>query len=868
MENTIFSQVISKDKFLVLGVNYRNRYTKRYLYDYERMDIWATGYDKAGNRIDSFGNNGISIIPLREHSYSTQIHQAVVDKQGRVLIAGTGDYNIFLCRLLPDGELDDNFGDHGFFRWQDSTYYGHAEIQIDPQGNLFLFSNYWSATNQFFLLALDDSGQLRENWGNEGLLTYNLEGEFSYSVAFQANRFAFLPQNKFWILGGNGSILQLNPNGSIDRNFGNEGLHKIEGVPRMRFLHTFWPISEDTILVSCALDTHDPFGFTTGGFIALDGTGSLLTGFGESGILAPPEEFPVPINPPQGLIRINNSGYAAILRNYIFKFDKHGIPDPHFGYKGFQKWKLEGRTTSVVGLFPVEDSSLLFVGKNGGKNYIGKLTSDGSLDPSYHDVGFTTYLIREGSSLAQVVSVDAQGHMWTAGPASQTVSNDTAPRDHFPFQFISQYTSSGEHVWTQEISQPSRTHCDFFDLVHLQNGRTLAIGAYGLSSSYAFVRAYLPDGKPDNRFGEGSFAPLRRGRAYGVLELPSGQIYVSGRFQINSVFLKAPGLICLDEEGLRRPTTFGSDRIAYREMDAQSVQFTPDIHRDSAKRIYISGTADNDFFLLRFLPNGDPDSSFGTNGLSAPAFHQAAINHCIGSFFQENHGTVLIGTSDKQFALTRLDEHGEIDLSFGKNGKAITTHPQGNLTAYTVCELPDQSLLVGGKIKYLANEEEDFVLACYDENGQLDTAFGNQGILSIDVNGSDEAILDMTIAPDSNLILAGHVDDRMLIVKLLSKLEMAAPTSPAPHDESLVIYPNPLQKEAKLRYSLGYEQPIRIKFLTITGQQVASLVEGIRSEGVHDEVLMIPEGLAPGWYVLVLEAEEGRRVVKVMVGGE
>jgi hypothetical protein len=105
-------------------------------------------------------------------------------------------------------------------------------------------------------------------------------------------------------------------------------------------------------------------------------------------------------------------------------------------------------------------------------------------------------------------------------------------------------------------------------------------------------------------------------------------------------------------------------------------------------------------------------------------------------------------------------------------------------------------------------------------------------------------------------------------VKLLSKLEMAAPTSPAPHDESLVIYPNPLQKEAKLRYSLGYEQPIRIKFLTITGQQVASLVEGIRSEGVHDEVLMIPEGLAPGWYVLVLEAEEGRRVVKVMVGGE
>lgn len=871
-ENTLFSQAISEDRFVVIGANYRKRDTERYFFDYDRLDIWLTCFDKGGNQVDTFGKNGVSIIPVKGHSQSARIDQAVVDKHGRVLIIGIADFNIFLCRILPSGDLDYAFGDHGFFNLKDSTLVNHAEIQIGPQGNIFVFSNNWFSANQFFLLALNENGQKRKDWGNDGVLTYHRDDHFSSDTSFRAANFSVLHNGRFWVGGtiwgdtlGAHFILQINEKGAIDKNFGENGLKVITEIPRLFFIQNLWPISEDTILISCALDTDDPLGFKTGGILALDEMGSLISGFGDSGLLAPPPEFPVRLNAPRGLIRIDNNNFAAILNTFIFKFERQGKTDHTFGYKGFQKWKLEGRSTSVQGLFPLRDSSLFFVGKTGAHNYIGKLKADGSLDPAFHEVGFQKYLIKEGGSLAQVINTDAQGRIWTAGPGWQTITTDSG-RVHSPFQFISQYTSSGEHIKTLKAEQSSRSHVDLFDLVHLKNGRTLTVGAYDKTSLYAFLRAYQADGTADNSFGEGSFATLRLGRPYGVLELPNGQLYVSGRFQINT-FLKAPSLICLDEDGLRKPTTFGLDRIAYRAMEAQSIQLTPEIHLDSAQRIYVGGTADNDFFLLRFLPNGDPDSSFGSAGLSMLELPPAAENSCMATLLQADHRTVILGTSDHYFALKRADEHGEIDFSFGKNGEQYTSHPEGALTAYTACEMPDGNILMGGKIRYSSHEDEDFALACYDPNGNPDPGFGEKGILLLDFGGHDEAILDIDIQSDSSILLAGHSDDRMLVVKLLSKLEMASPASPGPETNSLLVFPNPLQKEATLRYSLDNDQEIRIQLLRITGQQVVTLINGYRRAGAHEESLRIPQGLAPGWYLLVLEAEGGRSVVKVMVGG-
>jgi len=87
--------------------------------------------------------------------------------------------------------------------------------------------------------------------------------------------------------------------------------------------------------------------------------------------------------------------------------------------------------------------------------------------------------------------------------------------------------------------------------------------------------------------------------------------------------------------------------------------------------------------------------------------------------------------------------------------------------------------------------------------------------------------------------------------------------------ELLPNYPNPFNAGTVLSYSIDRAMPVRLRVFGIRGEEVARLVDGMQSPGVHRIAwdARAPNGrtLASGWYVCRLETPAGVRVQKVLL---
>jgi uncharacterized delta-60 repeat protein len=118
-------------------------------------------------------------------------------------------------------------------------------------------------------------------------------------------------------------------------------------------------------------------------------------------------------------------------------------------------------------------------------------------------------------------------------------------------------------------------------------------------------------------------------------------------------------------------------------------------------------------------------------------------------------GVLRNGTVDYDFALARYNPDGTLDAGFGQGGKVTTAMGSGMDHALSV-ELVGNKILVGGYA-----EGYGFALARYNDDGSLDTTFGNQGKVLTKVNGG--VGLNMKVDAAGNIVMAG-VDGKGALV--------------------------------------------------------------------------------------------------------
>lgn len=179
-------------------------------------------------------------------------------------------------------------------------------------------------------------------------------------------------------------------------------------------------------------------------------------------------------------------------------------------------------------------------------------------------------------------------------------------------------------------------------------------------------------------------------------------------------------------------------------------------------KIYVAGTvdvgtspgiADHAFCLLRYLPNGALDTSFGggkakgkviTNFTASDEWGYRLAIQSDGKIVVAGGGAAAGGAQD--IVLARYTTGGLLDSSFGNQGKVVTD--AGIVTSPFGRGLALQS---DGKILVQAGSDAALVIARYNGNGSLDGAFGTNGLATI-AGVQHEAL---AVQADGGIVAAG-----------------------------------------------------------------------------------------------------------------
>ncbi|MBN2351538.1 MAG: hypothetical protein JXD23_03140 [Spirochaetales bacterium] len=254
---------------------------------------------------------------------------------------------------------------------------------------------------------------------------------------------------------------------------------------------------------------------------------------------------------------------------------------------------------------------------------------------------------------------------------------------------------------------------DFIRAAAIQtDGRIVAAGtSYGRNGTGAVAARYERDGSLDRGFGAGGMTPVYGGA--------SSQSF-------NAVAVQTDGRI----------VTAG-----------------------------YSGTGpDGDFLLMRFLPDGSRDPSFGENGVVLTDFG-ASADAAFALAIQPD-GKIVAGgetarrgppASGSDFALARYTAGGRLDPGFGVGGKTVTEITSADDRITSLALAPDGTIVAAGYAGY--GRGADFALARYDAGGRLDPAFGNGGLRLASAGPGDDVLRSVAVRPDGDIVAAGYSFD-------------------------------------------------------------------------------------------------------------
>jgi len=176
---------------------------------------------------------------------------------------------------------------------------------------------------------------------------------------------------------------------------------------------------------------------------------------------------------------------------------------------------------------------------------------------------------------------------------------------------------------------------------------------------------------------------------------------------------------------------------------------------------YTGGSGGN-FAVVRVLPNGATDPSFGTGGL---------VETKVGNVNLEVHGLavqpdgriVAAGFSRPtggrfRFVVLRYSSSGTLDPTFGTGGVVET--PLGNREAYarSLALQPDGKILVAGYSEdaFTPDGTADFEVVRYLADGSIDASFGTGGRVTIDMHGTRDELNAVAIGPGGKVLVAGY----------------------------------------------------------------------------------------------------------------
>jgi uncharacterized delta-60 repeat protein len=271
-------------------------------------------------------------------------------------------------------------------------------------------------------------------------------------------------------------------------------------------------------------------------------------------------------------------------------------------------------------------------------------------------------------------------------------------------------------------------------------------------------------GALDESFGTGGivvtdFAPtFSESEADAVASQSGGRIVAGGRFGGVAGVARYTSGGTLDK-------TFGTRgivrvaRAVVSDLVVSSLIVQPD------DKILACATGKSGRVLARYLSDGKPDASFGRGGSIAEsgATTVAVIVLQSDGKIVEAYG----GGARSQFALVRYLPNGARDASFGKNGMVATRVGSAQSVVNAIVIQPDGKIVAAGTTyeggdanssSVASPSKQHVALARFMSDGRLDASFGKAGIVSDESDDALGNVAAVALQADGKIIVAGSGD--------------------------------------------------------------------------------------------------------------
>lgn len=353
-----------------------------------------------------------------------------------------------------------------------------------------------------------------------------------------------------------------------------------------------------------------------------------------------------------------------------------GCLDPTFGTGGNATYQLSTSTNVPLDMVVQTDGKIVELISG---NKLIRLNSDGTLDPAFGSGGVVTFV-------------------WTLTSGSST------------------YNGSGNAMRLQDVG--GQQLIVVAGGGHLISGKKV-VGAMRMSR-------FMPDGTVDTSFGSGGSSVISTGAATEMEIQGDGKI-----------------LMLCDNGALVRTSANGSLDTGFGSGGLVNAGYLQDIAIDGNGGILVGGNittgkGNNTKTMMavkRYTSGGAADTAFGTAGIAAADFNTATTS--LGKLAVDPFGNIVAagqvyapGIAQYYFAAARFTSNGLADTFFGGTGKVKFVGASGSGRGVLI-QSDD------GKIVLTGNLNSNYGLVRYNYDGTLDSTFGNGGMVSEDVNGTD-----------------------------------------------------------------------------------------------------------------------------------
>ncbi|MEO1258703.1 MAG: T9SS type A sorting domain-containing protein [Bacteroidota bacterium] len=355
---------------------------------------------------------------------------------------------------------------------------------------------------------------------------------------------------------------------------------------------------------------------------------------------------------------------------YLMRHHPDGTLDNSFGNGGIVISDFAGRNEVSREIFYLPDGKILVVGDawvmgEVSMIFLARYLSDGTLDTTFGNSGYVITELADHRLFVASAAMQADGKLLVTGRSIDKINltDDFLLARYLPDGTLDASFGNNGIVFTpiQHIAQGR-------SVLPLPDEKIILVGYLSdFDTADIVLMRYLPDGTIDADFGTdgkviidmiGSITPLEAAR-HAVLQ-PDGKILVGGAANWNNANFNADiAMLRFNSDGTF-DDSFDNDGVKILNLgpfdEISRVTLLPD------GKIYAAGPVTSEDFerlwvLTRLLPNGETDTSFGTNGYAA---------HNFGSISIAQIGDLLIQPDSKVLLTGHYGQNGNYKSALGR----------------------------------------------------------------------------------------------------------------------------------------------------------------------------------------------------------